>query len=281
MGLGSVPAWLRPFEALSNGERFRATLARLVLESPDRAVLDEFSGVLDRQVAKVGSLAFAKAWRRNPAGQAVLLTPHRDVLDWLSPCWTFDTSTGEIAGRWLRRRPSIPLDLFQTDWRYWPLFEPHHYLKLPRMVAAKCYVGAVGGEPVAHLAVGTKNVGKGGLEARACRLVVMPEWQGAGVGMKFLNQICEWQLRGDDRARMPGERLTTLFHTSHPGLCALLRRGRGWRQVSCNLYGGNKARSRASISRARPFGLRSATLGYGGHFRAAQGFRYVGLEASP
>ena len=60
VGLGDVPAWLRPFPVLSNGEKFRAGLARLVCERPKRAVVDEFTSVIDRQIAKVGSAAFAK-----------------------------------------------------------------------------------------------------------------------------------------------------------------------------------------------------------------------------
>lgn len=55
VGLGSVPSWLRPYPVLSNGERFRATLARLVCDAPPRAVVDEFSSVVDRQIAKVGA----------------------------------------------------------------------------------------------------------------------------------------------------------------------------------------------------------------------------------
>ena len=36
------------------------------------------------------------------------------------------------------------------------MFEPHHYLKLPRMVAAKYYVGFVDGEAVCHMAASPK-----------------------------------------------------------------------------------------------------------------------------
>ena len=64
VGLGTVPAWLRPYDVLSNGEKFRADLARLVCEGPDRAIVDEFTSVVDRQIARFGALAFAKAWRR-------------------------------------------------------------------------------------------------------------------------------------------------------------------------------------------------------------------------
>lgn len=275
VGLGNVPSWLRPYHVLSNGEKFRADLARLVCEAPARAVLDEFSSVVDRQIAQIGAGAFAKAWRRT-GGQAVLLTCHYDVLDWLEPDWIFDTATGEFARRPLRQRPCIELEIHETNWRYWPLFEPHHYLKLPRMIASTCYVGTVAGEPVAHVAFSTRA---GLVEARACRLVIMPEWQGAGIGLRFLDTVCEEWRQGRNRY---GIKVPTLFHTSHPGLAAALRRSPNWTQVSGNLYGGNKRRCTesmaASAARGRMAALGNST-GYGGHFRAVQGFRYLGKEA--
>jgi GNAT superfamily N-acetyltransferase len=267
VGLGSVPAWLRPFRVLSLGEQFRAKLARLVAEAPAFAKVDEFTSVVDRQIAKVGALAFAKAWRRT-AGQVVLATCHRDVLDWLQPCWTFDTDKGEFARGWVRRRPPIELQVHATDWRFWPAFEPHHYLKLPRMIAAQCYVGTVDGRPVAHVAVSTRP---GLTEARACRLVVMPEWQGAGVGMRFLNAVCERWRTGRNRFR---RRMPVLFHTSHPGLADALRRDPRWLQVSAMLHGDDKLRSAASMTRSGE--SRARPCGHGGHFRAVQGFRYYG-----
>lgn len=88
VGLGTVPSWIRPFHVLSNGERYRAELARLLAEKQrDRVWFDEFTSVLDRKVATVGAQAFAKAWRRGPARQVVLITPHSDVLPWLKPDW--------------------------------------------------------------------------------------------------------------------------------------------------------------------------------------------------
>lgn len=92
VGLGSVPAWLRPYKVLSNGEKFRADLARLLLHPEHKLVLvDEFTSVLDRTVAQVGSSAFAKTWRRQEGRKVVLLTPHYDILDWVLPDWVFDT----------------------------------------------------------------------------------------------------------------------------------------------------------------------------------------------
>jgi GNAT superfamily N-acetyltransferase len=270
VGLGSVPTWLRPYRVLSNGEKFRADLARVVCDKPARVILDEFSSVVDRQIAQIGAGAFQKAWRRT-GGQAVLLTCHYDVLDWLEPDWVYDTATGEFTGRGLWRRPRFEMEIHQTDWRYWPLFEPHHYLKVPKMIAASNYVATVNGELVAHVAFSTRP---GMVEARACRLVVMPEWQGAGVGLRFLNELCEMWRRGDNRFNKP---MPTLFHTSHPGLAAVLRRHPAWTQVSARLHGDHKGRCRASMeASAKRKGKATAGAGYGGHFRAVQGFRYLG-----
>lgn len=226
VGLGSVPVWLRPHHVLSNGEKFRADLARALGDEPDRLVIDEFSSVVDRQIACIGANAFAKAWRRTEGKQAILLTCHYDVLDWLQPDWVYDTSTGEFTWGCLRQppwqRPTIEFEIYQTNWRFWDFFEPHHYLKMPKMIAATNYVAVVNGELVAHIAVSTRQ---GMIEARACRLVVMPEWQGAGIGMRFLNAVCEHWLKGENRYDKP---MRTIFHTSHPNLAQALRRDPKW-----------------------------------------------------
>lgn len=256
VGLGSVPSWLRPWHHLSMGEQFRADLARLLCERPPLAVVDEFTSTIDRRVAQIGAGAFAKAWRRG-SGQFVAITCHEDVTDWLQPDWVINTRSGEFQWRCLRRPPVIEMDIFKTDGSYWPLFEPHHYLKLPRMVAADYYVGFVGDEPVAHVAFSPRP---GLIEARACRLVIMPEWQGAGLGLRFLNELCALWRRGVNRYDRP---LRTLFHTSHPGLAAALRGQPLWAQTSVSL--GCKGSSPSSKVSGK----------FGGHFRAVQGFRYV------
>ena len=92
-----------------------------------------------------------KAWPRTK-GKAVLLTPHYDVLEWVEPDWVFDTASRTFDRRCLQR-PTFDLEIWQTDWRYWPAFKPHYYLDLPKMIAADVYVGTVEGELVCHLGV--------------------------------------------------------------------------------------------------------------------------------
>jgi hypothetical protein len=110
----------------------------------------------------------------------------------------------------------------------------------------------------------------------------MPEWQGAGVGTRFLNFIGEYHLQGNGRC---GHKYPTFFHTSHPQLCAALRHSKKWKQTGASLYGSNKTRSQKSITRSRDRtgkmfkdGSRGCATGYGGHFRAVQAFKYVGNE---
>lgn len=277
VGLGEVRAWLRPYSVLSTGQQFRADLARILAEHPERVVVDEFTSVVDRQIAMIGAGAFAKAWRRTP-GQAVLLSCHYDIIEWLQPDWVFDTGTGEFTWGSLHPRPTIEVEIRRGDWSLWPAFKPYHYLDSGPMIGAKVYVGFVGDEPVVHLGVGTKNVQVGprgmphGVEARGCRLVVMPEWQGAGVGMRFLNEVCRLQFVGEG---VQPKRMTTVFHTSHPQLCSALRRDPRWVQLSAVLHGANKRASAKSILRSGS----NVGVGYGGHFRAVQGFRYIGSAA--
>ncbi len=282
VGLGSVPSWLRPYHVLSNGEQFRAGLARILCEKPDRIVIDEFTSVIDRQIAKIGSLAFAKAWRRgNPGGKVVLLTPHYDVLEWLEPDWVIDTKTASFERRSLRR-PKFELEIVKTDSRYWPLFKPHYYLDLPLPPAAEYFVGLVDGEPACHLAVGPFFTAPG---YRATRLVTMPEWQGAGVGTRFLNWVAQYHLEGRGRCN---RKLPTYFHTSHPQLVQALRRSPLWVQKSAVLFGGDKVRCKKSIAKSHRLQAAAGKdkgrivingTGYGGHFRAVQGFKYIGKQA--
>ena len=91
VGFGSVPSWLKPYSVISNGEKMRVDLARALLEN-DFVVFDEFTSVVDRQVAQTASLAISKAVRKADK-QFIAVSCHYDILDWLEPDWVFDTNT--------------------------------------------------------------------------------------------------------------------------------------------------------------------------------------------
>lgn len=93
VGLNSIPSWYKPYDVLSNGEKFRADLARKI---KDNAVIDEFTSVVDRNVAKAASVSISKFIKKNNIENVVLSTCHRDILEWLEPDWVLDTDTGEL-----------------------------------------------------------------------------------------------------------------------------------------------------------------------------------------
>lgn len=92
VGFSSPPSWLKPYSVLSNGQKMRVDLARAILSNEDLFVFDEFTSVVDRQVAKIGSYAMQKAIRKTNK-KFIAVTCHNDVENWLLPDWVFDTDT--------------------------------------------------------------------------------------------------------------------------------------------------------------------------------------------
>jgi len=93
VGLNSIPSWYKPYHVLSNGEKFRAELARKI---KDGAVIDEFTSVVDRNVAKAVSVSLSKYIKRNNIKNIILATCHEDILEWLEPDWVINTNSGEV-----------------------------------------------------------------------------------------------------------------------------------------------------------------------------------------
>jgi len=95
VGFGSVPSWLKPYDVLSNGEKMRVDLARALLEQ-DQVCFDEFTSVVDRQVAQTMCIATNKAIKRTNK-QFIAVTCHYDILDWLEADWIFDTNIMQMV----------------------------------------------------------------------------------------------------------------------------------------------------------------------------------------
>lgn len=93
VGLNTIPSWYKPYKVLSNGEKFRADVARKLKSN---TVIDEFSSVVDRNVAKAASVSLSRYIKNNDVKNIVLATCHRDILEWLEPDWVIDTDTGEF-----------------------------------------------------------------------------------------------------------------------------------------------------------------------------------------
>jgi ABC-type dipeptide/oligopeptide/nickel transport system ATPase subunit len=111
VGFASPPDWLKPYSCLSQGEKMRVDIARALLLDKKLVVFDEFTSVVDREIAKVSSLAISKAIRKS-SKQFIAVTCHYDILDWLEPDWIFNTDTMQY---FKKKEPTQPYSFRSTQ----------------------------------------------------------------------------------------------------------------------------------------------------------------------
>ncbi len=219
VGFSSPPAWLRPFRVLSTGQQFRVTLAWLLAAAPPDTlvVCDEFTSVVDRTVARVGSAALARTVRRR--GQRfVAVTCHEDVEDWLQPDWVYRPAEERFAWRCLQRRPAIELSIFRCRREAWRAFAAHHYLSHSLARGAVCFLATWQERPVAFSAW-LPYVGPGRAARREHRTVTLPDYQGVGLGNKLSATIASmWKALG----------FRAVSTTTHPAMIAARLRSPLW-----------------------------------------------------
>ena len=185
MGLASVPTWTRPFKVLSNGEKYRALLAKKICDTPaDQIIMvDEYTSVVDRNVAKAMSNALQKYIRKTKR-QIIVATCHYDIFEWLCPDWVYDLNKGGALsqGDYLRQRPPIKLRMYRTTNDNWRMFKPHHYMTADINSAAACFCFVWDERLVAFVAVLPLPSGAFSDGYREHRTVVLPDYQGLGIG---------------------------------------------------------------------------------------------------
>jgi hypothetical protein len=258
VGFASPPGWLKPYRVLSNGERFRVNLARAIVDERPLVAMDEFSSVVDRQVGRIGAHACAKAVRARPGKQFVAVTCHEDVLEWLQPDWVLEPHIGKFSWRSLRRRPSVDLEVVRCAREAWRWFAPHHYLSSDLHKAAKCFAGLIDGQPVAFGALLFFPHPRTNAIWRIHRLVVLPDYQGLGLGAHSFPGA----LGGIARAM--GKRLTVT--TSHPALIAAWAKSTEWRMGAAPKITAIHTGNRTGMNRhsAGSLGRRVASFEYVG-----------------
>lgn len=83
-GLSDAYLYIRKPHELSDGQRYRFRLAKLVEENADVWVADEFGAVLDRVTAKIVAWNLAKV-ARSLGKTLIVATTHTDLRDELAP----------------------------------------------------------------------------------------------------------------------------------------------------------------------------------------------------
>jgi len=223
VGFNSIPSWLKPYHVLSTGEKFRVDLAKRL---KDNAVIDEFTSVVDRNVAKSCANALGKYIKKQNIKNVVFASCHYDIIDWLQPDWVFDTTSNKVVGRRWERRSKIVLEIFPCRVEIWPLFREHHYLTQDINKGARCWLAIWNGYPVGFESAIPLPTGTIKEKCwREHRLVILPDFQGLSIGAKFSEWLGESYKRQNIRffsklfEKYTGNKLFNFILTTHCLIC--------------------------------------------------------------
>jgi len=222
VGFNTIPSWLRPYHVLSTGEQFRSDLARRI---KDGAVIDEFTSVVDRNVARSCSVALSKYVNKKGIKNLVLATCHYDIIEWLQPDWVYDTVSQTVDSRRLLRRPEIEVEVVPCSVEAWRMFRDHHYLTGDINKGSRCWIATWNGEPVGFSSVIPLPSGTLRNAWRGHRTVVLPDFQGLGIGVRLSDAIGEIHLSEGKRY---------FSKTAHPRLGQYREHSPKWKGTSKN-----------------------------------------------
>lgn len=188
VGFNSIPSWMRPHHVLSTGEKFRADMARRLR---DGAVIDEFTSVVDRNVAKLCANSIRRYVDQKGLRGLVFASCHYDIIEWLRPDWVFDTGTSRTTARGCERRPKIVLEMLPCASEAWAMFRNHHYLDGNINKASRCWIAAWDGILIGFAAALPFPCGTIANAWRGHRTVVLPDFQGLGLGVRISDAVAE------------------------------------------------------------------------------------------
>jgi hypothetical protein len=183
VGLSQVPCWVRPAKTLSNGQKFRAEIALQLANNEEKiCVIDEWTSVVDRTVAKVMSHTIQKHARK-----------FSKQIEWIDPDWIIDCNIQEFR-RGLRkpRTEKLKFDVRQLqNGKSWKYFSKYHYLN-NRLAGGKNYFFGlfddnkqIGFTAYSNYVPHVDKTKKMILHSNRC--VIHPDYVGFGLGQKFVD----------------------------------------------------------------------------------------------
>ncbi len=223
VGFNSIPSWLRPYHVLSAGEKFRADTARII---SDGACIDEFTSVVDRNVAKSCAFAVRRFITSEKINRVTFASCHYDIIEWLQPDWIIDLNGGKMLPRGSLRRPQRIVDLTPCDSNQWPLFSAHHYLTEDINRSARCWAATWDGRTVGFASALAFPQGNMKNAWREHRTVVLPDFQGLGIGVRISDAMATIFLR---------EGCRFFSKTAHPRMGEYRNNSPLWRPTSKNM----------------------------------------------
>lgn len=116
------------------------------------------------------------------------------------------------------------MSLYQCGREFWNIFRKYHYLNHDINKNAKCFILTYNNRPIAFRAVISMPTSNGTAHLRGHRLVVLPDFQGLGIGTKFTEIV----------ARIVTEKYNKKFFicTSNPAFIHSLKKNLKFKLIS-------------------------------------------------
>ena len=134
VGLSEAFVMLRKYRELSEGQKYRYKLAKMIALDGDAYFIDEFGATLDREMAKVLAFCIQK-WARKNKKMVVVATTHKDLIEDFNPNIVLDKKFGQTTQiKYYSAQPqqfSLINDMkieyaTKEDYEY---LKPFHYLR--------------------------------------------------------------------------------------------------------------------------------------------------------
>lgn len=93
VGLNPTQCWCKKFPQLSEGEKFRALVA---LQLQSGVIFDEFTSMVDREVAKKVCTGVKRLVEKEDLHNVVVCSCHKDFIPWLQPDVIVDLDDSKV-----------------------------------------------------------------------------------------------------------------------------------------------------------------------------------------
>jgi hypothetical protein len=229
-GFSSVPQWFLKYSDLSEGQKFRAYVARCSDQSFIK--IDEFTSKLDRLTAKNTAYNLYKRINgsNNNISNIIVASPFHDIVNYLNPDWVYNASTLSFSRDLPKRTLHWKLifitstDEIKNDFddgllyvmksnsKRWDFYRQYHYLSSSILTNCEYWeVFTISEKTIINIAyIAISPLPLAGIPARReHRLVVIPEVQGMGIGIALSEFMGE---------HYTGRNYKYYCKTSHPKL---------------------------------------------------------------
>ena len=189
-GISSIPTWCKPRNVLSVGEGFRADIAR---QLHDNCVIDEFTSNVDRNVALSCAKSVGDYIRKKNLKKCVFVSCHKDFIDTLCPDYVIDLDDECVYDTRRLPKRKFELSLYKggDKGEIWRIFRKHHYMTQDLNMASNLYTIYFNKTIIGCIYILPLPNGYLKNAWRVHRLVINPDYQGLGIGTKFLETICD------------------------------------------------------------------------------------------